>query len=540
MGEEINEIYAEKRRSKLGLQQQIEELRKEIALAKDRGNVASGDPEPISKTGARILELESEVGQLKQEMRAQHIMIEPSAAKPTENPSDAPSPSAIDLADFEDNSPIPDCMPGQATREQSLNLPVSTNDSAEASTQASLPSPDLTGILRSARLRLEHLFPGENAIGLEVLDPEPLLRTMISHVHKLKSEISRSESSISVSETTRANMERHFKHTLSQIESVQAHINTIQAELAKAKNRASNAEFEVSTFEARLEQADEKCCEIKKQRDEHQVALERLKPAYEHYEKECEKLTNTIIDLEASQQMKLADLRNEISTAHDCELLANQLVFEEVKSDLEAKIAAETLGRNKAEESAVERLTRIKQLENRQKEIQTAINEKQAIIRSLDHDLKRTQTNNENEVGQLNVLISQLTSELASTKDELTTARQESTRLSTMIEQEKAAGVQAVEDMQIEMLKCTEKTNKVGYEYTEGVKQREGVSQSFGLMTPVVEGGRFRDAEADEKVEGHVEMMRGKAGKKRPDSGVEIWGMVDIEEEEGDDVVMAG
>ncbi|KAL8966617.1 MAG: hypothetical protein Q9183_003291 [Haloplaca sp. 2 TL-2023] len=541
MGEEINEIYADKRKSKLGLQRQIEELRKELALAKGQGNVASDDPETLSEGRARITELESGLGRLKEEMRAQHTVIEPSTAKAMEKSSDAPSPSAVELADLQDDSPILDCVAQPAIREQSLKLPVSTLDSTEASTQASLPSPDFADVFRSARLRLEHLLPGENAIGLEVSDPETFLGTVISHLRKLKSEVSKTEDLVSVSETTRANMERHFKHSLSQLERIQDRLKSLRVEVAKVKDRASNAEFEASTLEARLEQTDEKRCEITKQRDEYVVALERLKPAYEYYEKECEKLTNTIIDLEDSQKMKLADLRDEISTAHDSELLANELIYEEVKSDLEARIAAEKLGRKKAEESAVDRLARIKQLENQQKELQTAINEKQAIIRTLDDDLKKTQTSNENEVGQLNVRIGQLTSEIASTKDELTTVHQESTRLATLLDQEKAAGIKAVENMQIEMLKCTEKTNKVGYEYTEGVKQREGVAQSFGLMTPVVEGGRFRDAEADEKVEGHVEMMRGKGGKKRPDSGVEIWGMVDIdEEEEGDDVVMAG
>ncbi len=93
--------------------------------------------------------------------------------------------------------------------------------------------------------------------------------------------------------------------------------------------------------------------------------------------------------------------------------------------------------------------------------------------------------------------------------------------------------------MQSKIKNCFKEVDALKDDHAEGAKKRgEQVAQSFGLITPVVEGGRFRDAEADEKVEGHVELLRGKATKKRPDSGVGLWRST-IEEEDGDgDVVM--
>ncbi|KAI4121257.1 MAG: hypothetical protein LQ341_007429, partial [Variospora aurantia] len=53
-------------------------------------------------------------------------------------------------------------------------------------------------------------------------------------------------------------------------------------------------------------------------------------------------------------------------------------------------------------------------------------------------------------------------------------------------------------------------------------------------------GGKFRDAEADEKVEGHVQYVRGKKRVSRPDSGVGFSIAEEVEEAAGDDALMEG
>ncbi|KAL9581238.1 MAG: hypothetical protein Q9212_004019 [Teloschistes hypoglaucus] len=559
LGEEVNKVYAEKQKTRRSLQQQIEDLRKELALAKEQGSSGQEVREKSTEDAGRITELEKELANLKQEMVERSTTVDRSTSASEQSPATAPTPMNLDDSNdifqtFDDNvnsghqelDPVTQTSPRvvEATTQNSLPLPTvvvadpSTQASLpsptvaviEASTQANPPSPELAEILRSARLAFENIFPGETTLELNVSDPEPLLGLIISHLKTLNAKVDNMQKRASVSETSQANMERNFKNVLFRLEDGQKNLRALHAEIKKAKARAGSAELELATFEARCEQANGKVDAMKRQRDECQRAVERLQPALEHYQQECDKLTNTIMEMESAHAKAMADRQEEINTAHGTALSAERLAFAEAISDLEAQAAAETLGRQKAEESAVERLTRIKELENHQKDLQTAINEKQSILRTLEKEIEVSKLGHEQEVGQLNVRISELTSDLTSTSIELGLARGEISRLSEGIEEEKAAGLKAVEKMQETMEKCAGEGKSLKSDYIEGMKERDGVGQSFGLITPVVAGGRFRDAEVDEKVDGHVELVRGKNTAQRPDSGVEMWEMMDLDD----------
>ncbi|KAI4203474.1 MAG: hypothetical protein LQ350_001812 [Teloschistes chrysophthalmus] len=560
LGEEINKVYAEKSKAKRSLQQQIEDLRKEVALAREQGDSRQEVRETSTEDAGRIAELEKELANLKEEMAERFATIDRSASASEQSSATASTPMNLDdsndvYQNFDENVnpghqelglatqssqhvveaanqtslPSPTVVVTEAPTQASPPSP--TVAVTEASTQANPPSPELAEILRSARLALENIFPGEITLELNVSDPEPLVASIISHLKTLSAKVDTLQKKASVSETSQSNMERNFKNVLYQLEGMPKKFKALRDELAREKRRAGSATLEIATFEARCEQANGKVDAMKKQRDEHQRAVERLQPALEHYQNECDKLTNTIMEMESAHQKAMTDMEEEISTAHDTALSAERVAFEEAKSDLAAHVAAETLGRKKAEESAIERLTRIKELENHQKELQATINEKQAILRTLDEEVKQFKVDREQEVGQLNVRISELNSDLDSTSIELGLARDEISRLSEVIEEEKAAGLKAVEKMQETMEKSASEGKSLKSNYIEAMKERDGVSQSFGLITPVVEGGRFRDAEADEKIDGHVELVRGKKTAQRPDSGVEIWDdMMDLDD----------
>ncbi|KAL9585547.1 MAG: hypothetical protein Q9203_004203 [Teloschistes exilis] len=577
MGEEINKIYAEKQKSKRGLQQQIEDLRNELALVKERGNISLDAPEQTKEGAARIAELETELGNLKQEMAERSTTIDRATSAPEQSPATAPTPMNLDDSNdvcqnfdeivnsgHQELDPVTQASPrileaghqeldpmAQASPrvvevaiQTSLSSPTVAVTEAptqasppsltvvvpEASTQSSLPSHDFTEVFRSARLALEDMLPGETMLGLDVSDPGPLVGSIISHMKTLNAKVDNLQKRASVSENSQSSMERHFKNTLAKLEDGQKHLRALHAEMKKAKARAGSAELEIATLEARCEQANDKVDAMKQQRDEYQRTVARLQPALEHYQKECDELTNTIMEMESAHEKAMAVKKEEMSTAHGAALSAERVAFEEAISDLEAQIAAETLGRQKAEESAIERLTRIKELENHQKELQTAINEKQAILRTLDEELKQSKLGREQEVGQLNVRISELTSDLTSVQTELDSAHNEISKLREGIQEEKAAGLTAVEKMQETMEKCAGEGKSLKSDYIEGMKERDGVGQSFGLITPVVAGGRFRDAEADEKIDGHVELFRGKKTAQRPDSGVEFWDLMPLDD----------
>ncbi|KAL8994554.1 MAG: hypothetical protein Q9188_007034 [Gyalolechia gomerana] len=531
LGDEVNGIFAERKKSKLSLQQEIEDLREELALATDGSGEAMHTTETGSEGGGRIAELENELSSLKREM------CEQSAAIDTTVPRHASADRALVDADSPDEvismgQQVLD-LQGDDIVAPGVDQPRSPTNVVEASTQVDLPSPSLSDICRSGRLSLEYLFPGEITLGLDVTDPQPLLEAIISRAEKLKAELVKIEQKVAVSETSTTNMGRHLNATLTQIERINGQIKILKQQHEQEKERAHYFELEAATLEARVDNTKEKYIAVEKQRDEHQRSIERLRPALDYYQSEVNELTRTIMDLESSHEAALNNCRAELTDDNDAAQACQQLAFEEAKSDLEAQVAAETTGRRKAEESAVERLGRIKELENRQKKFQSAVHEKQSIVRDLECELEQTKSSQEKEVGQLNVRIGELVSDLSSANAELAAARIEVMRLADMVQEEKKAGLSAVKAMQLEMKKCSNKVDAVKDNHAEGAKKRgEQVAQSFGLMTPVVDGGKFRDAEADEKVEGHVQFVRGKNRAQRPDSGVEIWGMINEEDED--------
>ncbi|KAL8724813.1 MAG: hypothetical protein Q9166_007738 [cf. Caloplaca sp. 2 TL-2023] len=550
LSETTNETYAEMRKSKAALQQEIEKLRNELALARQQENEAINAPDAAEMAkgdSARIAELEEELSNLKQEMREQSTTIDSSVPAALNRSSLIPPmpyertplspPVPVEMGESNDIGSHSDNVIDLTGANDHSAVPTKSSSAksvAEASTQTSPHSPAFLEALRSARLEWEHLFPGETMIGLEISDPEPFIQTMISRVELLKKEADSKMRKISVSETSAANMGKHFNNALSQLERHRTQIGVIKSMVEKEKDRTRTAELEISTLEAREEQMKSKCSNMEKTRDENRRSIERLQSALEHYQDEVTKLTRTILEMESSHEVAVANLRLEYETSNDTALAARKVSFDETISDLEAQIAAETTGRRKAEQSAVGRLEHIKHLENRQRELQAAVREKQSIIRELEVEIEQTKSSQEKEVGQLNVRIGELVSNLASANAELAAVRKEAENLSGLVEQEKAAGLMAVECMQIELKTCANKVDAVKDNHAEGVKKRgEAIAQSFGLITPVIEGGRFRDAECDEKVEGHVELMRGKKAK-RPDSGVEIWGMTIDEEDDGD------
>ncbi|KAL9010113.1 MAG: hypothetical protein Q9173_004919 [Seirophora scorigena] len=541
MADEVNDIYAERRKSKLGLQQELEDMRKELALAKGHGNEAPDAPAAAIENGERIAELESEIGSLKQEMRERSANIDTAIPLLADEDEIMASGGFLDnREDFTEPAFIHDPANNVMTDADRAR---SSTAVVEASTQVDLPSPSLSDICRSARLSFEYLFPGENTIGLEVSDPQPLIENMISRVRALKEEMTRTEKKLVVTETSTSNLSKNFKSALAQLEQVRGRVQILKHEYEAEKERARSIELEASTMEARWEQANQNRRRAEQQRDDYQRSINRLQPALEYYQHEVKELTQTVLGLESSHEAVLKALRAEQVEESNATLACQQIAFQEAKSDLEAQGAAESTGRRKAEQSAVERLDRIKELENRQQELQSAVHEKQSIIRKLETQIEATKSGHESEVGQLNVRIGQLVSELSSANLELNIYRQETGRLASLLEQEKTAGIRAVEAMRSEVKACAAKADVVKDAHIEGIRKRgDGSSQSFGLMTPVVEGGKFRDAEADEKVEGHVQYTRGKKRVSRPDSGVEVWGSIAEEGEDGvsGDVLMEG
>ncbi|KAI4252879.1 MAG: hypothetical protein L6R42_007794, partial [Xanthoria sp. 1 TBL-2021] len=488
LSETTNEIHEENKKSKKALQEEVESLRDELTLARQQRNeidAANNSTGTTEENNVRIEQLENELSYLKQEMREQSNAVDPAILETVNGRSSESPPTPVERSLL--TPPLPVEMDGfedildhvedaaalsGAESSSRSSKSTSTVAVAEASTQASLSSPGFLEALRSARLEYENLFPGETPLGLEISDPEPFIQTMISRAESLKKKKENLDQKISVSETATTNMGRNFNNALAQLERHRTQIQVIKAKLDEEKDRARNAELEISTLEARVENAESKHKDLKRQRDDHQRSIERLQDALEHYRSETEKLTRTVLKLESSHDANMANLRLQLQASNASALAARDIFHNGKVSDLEAQVDAQKIGRLKAEESAVKRLDSIKELENRQAELRSTVSQKQAIIRQLENQIEQKGSGHENEVGQLNVRIGELVSNLASASAELAKARQEASRLSKLVEQEKAAGIKVVESMQSEIKKCAKKVDTMKDDHAEGAKER--------------------------------------------------------------------
>ena len=201
--------------------------------------------------------------------------------------------------------------------------------------------------------------------------------------------------------------------------------------------------------------------------------------------------------------------------------------MDEAVADLECHVAAETRGRREAEQEVVERDARIKELKVQEQQLKDAVNEKQKVIRETEAVFAEERTGREREVGGLNVTIGQLSTDLSESKAQVAAAEEKQQLLMSKLQEERDAGLRAVEAVQTELANCTEKAEGVKIAHANDVQRRGAeVTEHKGLLTPV-SVTRFRD------VDGYVEFRRGKKGK-RPDSGI---GVLEVDEDE--DMMMA-
>ena len=188
------------------------------------------------------------------------------------------------------------------------------------------------------------------------------------------------------------------------------------------------------------------------------------------------------------------------------------------------------MGRREAEHEVADRDAKIKELQHREKELVTTVNEKQAIIREMESAQGVEHITHEHQMGQLNVQISTLSSNFQEAVHRRTQAERARDVLMRKLEDEKNAGLRAIDALRSELAHFSRNTEGIKAAYASDSQRRGAqVAEHKGLLTPVAET-RFRDVD----VPGYVETKRGKGKRKqRPDSGIGIL------EEEGEDEAMA-
>lgn len=505
---EINGIV-EDNKSKSKLEQEIKRLRDELADAQVFRQEHSGEPDGETAKAEKIRELEQQLLELRREIR-ERSMTDELAPGNDDLPKAAPSPVEIFIDDEDEDFVAANFDDNGALRDQT---PVSILQAvSEAATQVALPSPTHTEIFRSARISLEYLFPGEIALGLIPEDPKPLLDIMLDRMRILKAQAFMAEGSLKATETQESNLRTQFNAVLAQLDRARVYADDLSKRHSNEKIRADNAQARVNMLETSLQNTSSKATDLAKDVDEKERSIEKLQSALESYRVEVGKLELLITRSEGDHNVAVTQLRSEM---------------DEAVADLECHVAAETRGRREAEQELQERNVRIKELMVREQELQAAVHKKQEVIRETEAIFAEERQGREREVGGLNVTIGQLSTDLSESKAKVAAAQEKQHMLMRNLQEERDAGLRAVEAVQAELARCTEKAEGVKIAHVNDVQRRGAeVTEHKGLLTPV-SVTRFKD------VEGYVQFRRGKKGK-RPDSGIGV-----LEEDEDEDMIMA-
>ncbi|RMZ79170.1 hypothetical protein DV738_g3542, partial [Chaetothyriales sp. CBS 135597] len=292
---------------------------------------------------------------------------------------------------------------------------------------------------RAIRLDLEHLMPGETAISF---DNAALLPEMVKKLKQLAQQLAARDAELQGLRSQEKSLRGNFDHAIIAAGKAQSKIKELEKSIDDAAEE---------TLYMRMKNQ-----QLARDLNERQSDVEKLQAALDKYRQEVQRLEALISQVEDEHKRAMATVQ------------ASAKGWETVASDMEAKAAAETLGRRKAEESAVKRLAKIQELEdalNKAKELAEETGERLQEVeeRSLRH---------REEVGQLNVRNSNLSTALTSAEAEIAKLKAINQKLEERYRNEVESGRQAVERMQHEVIKAATRISEQGKGYRRSSKVR--------------------------------------------------------------------
>lgn len=499
LSEEIIDIES-KKRAIPQWRQEIESLKDQLALAKDSNKDHSDGSEEDAGSSERIQQLEQEIVVPKGERT---INTESTSAAAV---SGEPATSEVEI--FVDNDD--DGSVTQVSNDGILRELDQTPSQHEATTQTTLPSAYVE-TFRAARLDLEYLFPGEIALGLIPEDPKPMLDTMLDRMRILKAQTLLAEDTASTTKQQESNLRKQFNAVLEQLDRARNYADGLSMQSSSEKARADASQARAQACESDVQTATSRLIALERSCDEKDRSITKLQDALDSYRVEVGKLEMLITRMEDEHKVAMSNLRAEM---------------DEAVADLECHVVAETTGRREAEQEIEGKNERIKELKVQEHELKNALNEKQQIIRETERIFEEERVGRERETGVLNVRIGQLSSDLSEANIKVAAADGKQQHLLKKLQEERNAGLRAVEAVQRELEACAEKSDDIKLAHMSDIQRRGAeVTEHKGLLTPV-SACRFKD------VEGYVETRRGKGRVRHRDSGVDIM-------EEDEDELMA-
>lgn len=502
LSEEINDIESEQR-GKAQWQQEIKGLKNQLASAKDPNKEHSDGSEEDAGNPERSQQLEQEIVELKGERTMTTDSMSAGAG------SGEPATSEVEIfVDNDDDDFVPEVSNDGILRE--LDQTQETPSQNEATTQTNLPSAN-EETFRTARLDLEYLFPGEIALGLIPEDPKPMLDVMLDRIRIMKAQTLLAEDAASTTKQQESNLRKQFNAVLEQLDRARNYAEGLSMQSTNEKARADASQARAQVCESDVQAAKSRLVELERSCDEKDRSITKLQDALDSYRVEVGKLEMLIMRMEDEHKEAISNLRAEM---------------DEAVADLECYVVAETTGRREAEQEIEEKNERIRELKVQEHELKNALNEKQQIIRETERIFEEERVGREREAGVLNVRIGQLSSDLSEANVKVAAADGKQQHLLRKLQEERDAGLRAVEAVQRELEACAEKSDDIKLAHMSDIQRRGAeVTEHKGLLTPV-SACRFKD------VEGFVETRRGKGRVGKRDSGVGIM-------EEDEDELMA-
>ncbi|EXJ96458.1 hypothetical protein A1O1_01584 [Capronia coronata CBS 617.96] len=391
---------------------------------------------------------------------------------------------------------------------KSLGFPCKEDDVAECVT-------NIKHHFRQMRLDLEQVIPGET---VGSFDNSRLMPEIIAKLAMLSRMMRDREAELKSMRDQQRCLKGNFDHAITAAEKANRKVKELEDAIDKNAEEMLHLRMRAQALE--------------REAKEHESNNRSLITAIEKYREEVKRLEQLVELIEAEQASRLQDVH-----------AATVSQFTKQLSDMEAKAAAESRGRRAAEESAVDRLRRINELEADMSAARQRSEDVKEKLNILEQQLASSSRTHEEEIGGLNSRISGLSTALTSANAEIDKLRKINVKLEDRYRSEVEHSAQAVERMQNECIRSAAKVNEEKKSYIRAAKVRYAnwelesddlVSDPVGPMTPasIV---RFSDPEApDDHVEGSVEMSRGrsrrhgsktglgimKRGRRRYDSGI--------------------
>lgn len=385
---------------------------------------------------------------------------------------------------------------------------------------------------RQARLDLERALPGETVSGLN--KPATVLPEAISKLKLLSRQVQDREAELRSMHEQQRTLKGNFECGLRAAE--------------KANQRIKELEDAVEEGADDLLHLRTKLLNTEKDVTEKDHTITSLITALDKYRADVSRLEGLAIALESDQAFKLQEGRDESA---------------EKIEELEAKAAAEQIGRRKAEESAVARLSKItalqaaldaandgaSSLQIQLSALEAQKTESEIKLHQSQSSLGKEKEHHDVEVQNLNTRISTLSTALAASQAECTRLHALVEKLRSRLSLTQENGLRNVETLYQEQIRAATKVAEVRKSFVRGCKVRaanwemededdEDVVARKGEeggepMTPVslvrfVDVERERDSEAETdvnaegEVEGRVVTVRGRGRKSRRWTGLGI------------------